>query len=258
MHVDTLLRALLCGHFVGDFMLQTSDLAARKARRVGWLLLHVLVVVAVTGLLIGDPAAWPLLAALFAVHLLVDLLKRRFVGGELAGGGEGAARAFRWFLFDQALHVTAIVLLWYAARRWGEAWSYVNPWRELLGADFDRGLVLVSGLALCVWGVGVVLTYQMASFAAALPSDAKSGLPRAGRTIGMFERLLVFMFVLAGRPEGVGFVVAAKSVFRIGDLTGRDQRYQAEYIMIGTLQSFAYALAVAFATSWLMARVGGG
>jgi hypothetical protein len=37
-------------------------------------------------------------------------------------------------------------------------------------------------------------------------------------TSGYLERLFVFVFILTDHWEGVGFLIAAKSVFRFGDL----------------------------------------
>jgi hypothetical protein len=66
------------------------------------------------------------------------------------------------------------------------------------------------------------------------------------------ERFLIFLFVLAGHPEGAGFLVAAKSVFRFGELTNHQNRMEAEYITIGTLMSFSWGLAVALVTKLLI------
>lgn len=64
----------------------------------------------------------------------------------------------------------------------------------------------------------------------------------AGRYIGMLERLFVFTFVLLGQWEAIGFLLAAKSVFRFGDLTKASDRKLTEYILIGTLLSFGIAI----------------
>jgi len=42
--------------------------------------------------------------------------------------------------------------------------------------------------------------------------------------------------------EGVGFMVAAKSVFRFSDLAQAKQRKLTEYVLIGTLLSFGMAV----------------
>jgi hypothetical protein len=70
------------------------------------------------------------------------------------------------------------------------------------------------------------------------------------------ERALIFLFILVGEPAGLGFLVAAKSIFRFGELKDTAQRMQAEYIMIGTLWSFAYGIAVSYGTYQLFLSVG--
>ena len=58
---------------------------------------------------------------------------------------------------------------------------------------------------------------------------------------------------MGGQPAGVGFLVAAKSIFRFGELKEHHNRLEAEYITIGTLMSFAWGLAVVMGVEWLMA-----
>jgi hypothetical protein len=74
--------------------------------------------------------------------------------------------------------------------------------------------------------------------------EEKRGFADGGKQIGHLERFLIYLFVLAGQLEGVGFLVAAKSVFRFGELTNEKNRLEAEYITIGTLLSFSFGLAV--------------
>lgn len=67
-------------------------------------------------------------------------------------------------------------------------------------------------------------------------------LTSAGKYIGILERLLVFTFIMVNHWEGVGFMVAAKSVFRFSDLAQAKQRKLTEYVLIGTLLSFGLAV----------------
>ena len=67
-------------------------------------------------------------------------------------------------------------------------------------------------------------------------------LPNAGKWIGYLERTLVLTFILTNSIEGVGFLLAAKSVFRFGDLNKANDIQVTEYILIGTLTSFAIAI----------------
>ncbi len=77
----------------------------------------------------------------------------------------------------------------------------------------------------------------------------RRGLTQAGRVIGRIERFLAFLFVLMGTIDAIGFLMAAKSLLRFDELRKSADRMESEYIIIGTLMSFAYALSV----GWLCA-----
>ena len=248
MEPDVILLALVCGHVLGDFVFQTNGLADSKERRQSWLLLHVLLVGMITWILLGSAGFWWVAVILAVSHLGVDTAKRAICR-------RSPGRGLLWFGLDQTLHLGLLILLWFALRTFVPTTLPANGWVTVFGPDYARGLTLLSGLSAGVWGVGILMKHQMAGFASALDDSVRQGLPGGGRTIGMLERFLAFVFVLSGNPAGVGFVIAAKSVFRIGELTNQKDRDHAEYIMIGTLWSFAYALTIAFLTSWLLGRI---
>jgi hypothetical protein len=86
-------------------------------------------------------------------------------------------------------------------------------------------------------------------------TGSSRGFENAGKLIGQLERFLIYLFVTAGRLEGVGFLVAAKSVFRFGELTNRRNRLEAEYITIGTMLSFGWGLGVSLLTNLIIAAM---
>ena len=73
-------------------------------------------------------------------------------------------------------------------------------------------------------------------------ADDSSSLNNAGMYIGILERLFVFVFIVMGQWQAIGLLIAAKSVFRFSDLTRAKDRKLTEYILIGTLLSFALAV----------------
>ena len=83
----------------------------------------------------------------------------------------------------------------------------------------------------------------MSKWSKALNENSDESLSSAGKYIGILERLFVFTFVVTGKWEAIGFLLAAKSVFRFGDLKESKDRKLTEYILIGTLLSFSIALA---------------
>ncbi len=111
-------------------------------------------------------------------------------------------------------------------------------------------------------GSSIVICY-MSTFAAKLKAEheksdtasAVRGFPEGGKLIGQLERFLIYLFVLAGHLEGVGFLVAAKSVFRFGELTNHQNRLEAEYITLGTLMSFAWGLGTSLVTKLIIDAV---
>lgn len=74
-------------------------------------------------------------------------------------------------------------------------------------------------------------------------------LLNTGKYIGILERS--FVFVLANRWEAAGFLLAAKSMFRFGDLKESKDRKLTEYILLGTLLSFGIAIVISMLTIYL-------
>ncbi|MDG2027228.1 MAG: hypothetical protein P8J50_08970 [Acidimicrobiales bacterium] len=69
---------------------------------------------------------------------------------------------------------------------------------------------------------------------------------RGGRVIGPLERLLIIGFVVAGQPMTAALVVTAKSLLRYPELRSHDDvdmHAVTEYVLIGSLMSWAIALA---------------
>mgnify|MGYP006278267747 CR=1 FL=1 len=116
-------------------------------------------------------------------------------------------------------------------------------------------LVVLLGAILTVWGGGVVVARTIEPYAEQLKEE--DGLVAGGRIIGYAERLLIYVFVLANAPGAIGFLVTAKSIFRFGDVTGDGKRRHAEYIIIGTLTSFAYAVTLSYLVRWILTFIGG-
>lgn len=80
-------------------------------------------------------------------------------------------------------------------------------------------------------------------------------LPKAGRWIGYFERILVMTFILLGSYEAIGFLMAAKSIFRFGDLKDNKEIRMTEYVLVGTLMSFTIAVIIALGTKMLIRAI---
>ena len=69
-----------------------------------------------------------------------------------------------------------------------------------------------------------------------------TSLQNAGQWIGYLERCLILTFILVGFNEAIGFLLAAKSIFRFGELSKGQEIKTTEYVLIGTLASFTIAI----------------
>ncbi len=67
----------LLAHFIGDYLLQTNWLAARKGQSLDGLLTHTSIVFVMSVIVVAPylEALWPVLVALFAIHTAQDALK---------------------------------------------------------------------------------------------------------------------------------------------------------------------------------------
>lgn len=237
--------SLLTAHLVGDFVLQTERIVRNK-RRWSVLLWHSFHHAALAYLFAGRWGAWLLPAAVLASHAAIDRLKLAL----------GPSRFLLWFTLDQAAHVFVIFLLTVWVGEGGET----SAWSGWLGTALPRVWIVAGGAIICVRVAGILVGHwvqpYLREFEAARGGLATAplarGLTNGGRVIGQWERALIYLFILLGQPAGVGFLVAAKSVFRFGELKDRENRMEAEYITIGTLMSFACALGVSYLIAWVL------
>jgi hypothetical protein len=78
----------------------------------------------------------------------------------------------------------------------------------------------------------------------AVEAFRKNGLRYGGLIIGALERGLVVTFVLRGDFQAIGLILAAKGLIRYAEIKdARDQKV-AEYVLIGTMLSLLWAVAV--------------
>lgn len=229
--LPTLSLLLLLMHLIADYYLQWTGLSQRKQESWPSLLLHGLIYAAVFALpLLIDLQLWPLLAALAAGHLLVDLIKRALSQRLGQRGASGLYYA------DQALHLLSILL-------GSHLWSQHN--NSLPGLDaVDRGLLKWAILLLLILKPATIsLKLSLRRFAEGLVPATGDGqaVVGAGALIGHLERLLTAMLLGLQQYAAIGLMFTAKSVARF-DRISKDQRF-AEYYLIGSLMSLLWVFA---------------
>jgi len=247
---------LILAHLLGDFVLQSNNWAQQKSKKgyktpVFWyhVILHGLLAI----ILIGHLCFWPYALLLIALHGGIDQLKSEMERTlRLPGKSPNPTKSIRrWFWYDQLLHLLSIILitlLWQSkvAPHGSMQQSLANL--QLLYMDiWTPSRILLITLIIFLTRPAAIIIRQLItgwtpSYNTAIETDS---LKNAGTYIGILERLFVFIFVIYGHVEAVGFLLAAKSIFRFGDLKAAKDRKLTEYVLIGTLISFGLALVAA-------------
>lgn len=223
---------LILAHLIGDFVLQPKSWVEEKERlraRSPELYYHIAIHGLLILILLGSFEHWLLALLLTLFHGVIDLLKLYWQQNKI-----------KWFIADQLLHLLAILVLWAI---------FIHPdfaWIENYRQNTSLWLYLTAWVFLTVVS-GLVVQILMSNWSKALDAENDNTLINAGKYIGILERLFVFTFIVTGHWEGIGFLLAAKSVFRFGDLKESKDRNLTEYILIGTLLSFGIAVATALA-----------
>lgn len=244
----TVLVWLVLAHILADFYLQpTRWVRQREAFGVrAWALyqhglVHLLITAATLLLCVALQQlslSWNLLWAVLAVtisHLAIDAIKSYAPPSATA------------LVLDQLAHLIVLVVVW----GWLTGlFPFVQMW--MFGFLLQRdALILVCAYLLAARPTSFFTAAVLRRQALALAGSAH-GLIEAGRMIGYVERWLIISFVLSGHFIGVGFLLAAKSIFRFGDLSQAHERRLTEYMLLGTLVSFTSALAIAGVAAWVL------
>ncbi len=226
-----LLIKLLLAHLLGDFLLQPDKwVKAKGKKKLGaWqLYLHTLIHFALIMLLVADFTFWNWAALLALAHLLIDVIKLYSVKN---------TRQRSYFFIDQAAHLLVITGIWLLYL------FYAGKGFPMQNLPSGHLLLIVTAVYALTSPTSIAIKFFISKWTPHTLTDVDDSLLEAGKTIGILERLFVFVFVLSGHWEAIGFLLAAKSIFRFGDLKESKERKLTEYVLIGTLVSFGIAMA---------------
>ena len=226
--MEKIATILIAAHFMGDFFLQPKKMVRNK-RLPLMLILHGAIHATTTWMLLQLWNCWEAPLSVFALHTFIDLIKQRF-------GDEHVTT----FIADQTAHLFSLILLA----------GFLS--HGVQGVEFSgTGYQLFTGFA------GFIATVRGAGFLITLVSRELinrnnlklDGLQNGEALIGQLERGLIFLFFLAGQLAIIGFLLLAKAILRLEE---SKKPKVAEYLLVGTLLSFAAAIAISSATLWAM------
>jgi hypothetical protein len=100
--------------------------------------------------------------------------------------------------------------------------------------------IVLAGLLSVLTDANNIVRFFIRKLGKDLPEMQNEGYIKAGRVIGILERLLFFFFAFKGEYSAIGFVLAAKGIIRIKEIEGH-----SEYLLIGTGISLIYSIFIA-------------
>lgn len=219
---------LILAHLLGDFVLQPNSWVADKERRKlksPYLYLYVLIHTVLSFVFLWNTDLWWVSLIIGATHFIIDASKLIF---------QNVKNKKAWFFIDQLLHILVILGISFYFKEFNFDFLSNNEFLKILMA----ALFLTTPASIFM----KIILSSWTPVPETQSSLQTESLSSAGKYIGILERLLVFTFIMVNHWEGVGFMVAAKSVFRFSDLAQAKQRKLTEYVLIGTLLSFGLAV----------------
>jgi hypothetical protein len=240
---------LLSAHFIGDFLLSVRIEGTSKRRALS-IVKHAAFVAGLSYVLCGAWTSFEIPLLVLATHFVIDFINERSGGKNL-----------RSFLWDQFAHITLTILIAIGVTHQNSISLY---WIVQFHSSYLRILIFAAGGIITIRAGNFLVAAVVQPFLAQIEEEDQSkeegdysksptgGLKGAGSLIGQLERALIFLFIMIDQPTAIGFLITAKSILRFGEIKDFHHRRLTEYIIIGTMMSFAYGVFVAYLIKILM------
>jgi hypothetical protein len=138
------------------------------------------------------------------------------------------------FFIDQGMHLVILTVVVFLYRQWFN----VEP---VFNMPSDTSIpAIVAGFLFCSKPANILIKEILGVFDIRVRKTGteETDLPNAGKLIGIVERWLIVVFILINQFAAIGFLLAAKSIMRFKS----DESLKTEYLLTGTLLSFAIAI----------------
>lgn len=232
---------LLCGHLAGDFYLRPQSPAEAEGHRPRSLLLHGILYAAVISVFAAPLFRAPALlftAAVAVCHFFLDLARIKLCGSPRQDGFHAFIRRYG-FSVGQLLHLAVILC---AAGLCSPDFLRFGGFGLLLLRNYN-GLhvgIPFPDLARLLFAMMMILKPANRIVRELNLRERSLSDRPAGKSIGILERILIFIFVILQQYAAIALVFTAKSITRY-DKIAKDPQF-AEYYLTGTLLSLLIAV----------------
>jgi hypothetical protein len=232
---------LILAYFASDYILQHKLRIDNKKWISRKMLIHVAVVFATT-LLFSQ-----LISISIPIAILFWLINTIKI--QLLKSKPNWERSL--FFIDKIIHLIIIVAIW--------TWHYEVgvKLREAIQFPFlnYKFSLIILAYVIVMYPVGNIIKYLTANIS---PTKSNKSVKEksdtaeiidGGKLIGQFERLIILTFVLLNQYEAIGFLITGKGIIRFAE---KDENLRSEYILVGTMMSYALAILTGVLTNVLI------
>jgi hypothetical protein len=252
-----LLLQYVIAHIIGDFLLQPNVMVRSKKQKMlasTYFWIHGLIITLCTAILSLQQFSVTSIAIIGVSHIIIDYCKLLIENKQYKRWRYKAATLF---IGDQFLHIIMIIIAWALAINGGNTIKLL-----ILNTLKNYPFMLYAlGYLLMVGPVTYLIKFLTIHWAQEIDFN-NDGLAKAGKWIGILERVMVITLVFKEQFTAIGFLVAAKSILRLIDKPERkilkegeiifSTRKHTEYVLIGTFLSFGTAVLTGLAINVLL------
>ncbi len=231
-----LILAMLLGHALGDFYFQTNDMVSKKKESiVKHVLIYTIIIVLIYWFMTKSKNVVVLGIIVLISHFTIDNLNV-YVSKKMDNHQQVKLLTF---LLDQVLHISILII--YIAM-----FDYLTV-SEVHVNDFLLFAVIISYLIM----PSSILIDKVLCMVNKDKSVKKFEIDE-GTVIGILERMLILAMGVSGSINGIGFLIAAKTMVRYGqfDDKEKDTNFRSKYL-IGTLLSVLLGFVLYLSFVWI-------
>lgn len=218
-----ILVKLLLAHILTDFIFQTDNLVIQKRHNRISPIIHSVMAGLLAYLLVAQWPSHEIFWVTAISHYIIDFWKINQKKDN-----------FKIFLIDQGLHGLVILFL--------SIWLTKDISEINLNVFSEKNILYVTAFILVTKPYSVIIKKFTQKWQLEAQEEAGSdNLEQAGEYIGIFERILVLLFLIFQQYPAIGFLITAKSILRFSS-NNKEPRKQTEYILIGTFLSFTLTI----------------
>ena len=196
-----LLIKWIVAHLIGDFVLQTKAMVLEKRKlklTSAYLYIHCLLHGVLIYVISMQWTNWLAPVLILTSHLIIDIWKLY------------QKNNLTTFLIDQFLHIACLVCIWALHNNTTYMLSDLQHIQQ--SSSF---WLLVTGYTIVIWPLSMMLGLATPRWRIQIQDQitaSENSLAEAGRWMGIFERVMVFTFILTNHFEGIGLLITAKSI----------------------------------------------